>query len=122
MIAALTGRRGAPAPHVAVPLAGLVLAVAGGIVAVIGSGHRSSGAVLLGVAGSAVGLLLSGGFVALAASAAHLLPLAPRLALRDAVRNRGRTAPAVAAVMAAIAGGVAITLFTAASDEKDRRD
>ena len=123
VIAALRGRRGAPAPHVAVPLAGLVLAVAGGVVAVIGSGHRSSGAVLLGVAGSAVGLLLlSGGFVALAARAAHLLPLAPRLALRDAVRNRGRTAPAVAAVMAAIAGGVAITLFTAASDEKDRRD
>ena len=123
VIAALTGRRGTPPPHVAVPLAGLVLAVAGGVAAVIGSVHRSAGFVLLGVAVSGAGLLLmSGGVVALAARAAHLLPLAPRLALRDALRNRSRTAPAVAAVMAAIAGGVAITVLTAATDEKDRRD
>ncbi|MFE3941439.1 ABC transporter permease, partial [Streptomyces sp. NPDC059118] len=39
------------------------------------------------------------------------LPLSPRMALRDAARNRGRTAPAVAAVMAAVAGSVAIATY-----------
>lgn len=34
------------------------------------------------------------------------------MALRDAARNRGRTAPAVAAVMAAVAGTVAIATYT----------
>ncbi len=122
VLAALTGRRGSPPPHAAVPLTGLVLAVVGDAVAVIGSRHRSGMTVLLGVAGSVVGLLLmSGGIVALTARAAHLMPPAPRLALRDALRNRGRTAPAVAAVMAAVAGGVGVLLYTAANDEQARR-
>ena len=37
----------------------------------------------------------------------RFLPLGPRLALRDSARNTGRTAPAVAAMFAAVAGAVA---------------
>ena len=51
-----------------------------------------------------------------------LLPLSPRLALRDAVRNRGRTAPAVAAVLAAVAGTVAVATYAASSDAQSRAD
>ncbi|MGW4807482.1 FtsX-like permease family protein [Kitasatospora sp. NPDC004272] len=50
------------------------------------------------------------------------LPLSPRLALRDSVRNRGRTAPAVAAVMAAVAGAVAVGIYHASDVEKQRQD
>jgi putative ABC transport system permease protein len=50
----------------------------------------------------------------------RVLPLTPRLALRDAVRNRGRTAPAVAAVLAAVAGTVAVATYTASTDRADR--
>jgi putative ABC transport system permease protein len=50
-----------------------------------------------------------------------LLPLGARLALRDAVRHRGRTAPAVAAVMAAVAGAVAVFVYQASADEENRR-
>jgi putative ABC transport system permease protein len=42
------------------------------------------------------------------------------MALRDAARQRGRTAPAVAAVMAAIAGGLAAVLYVSALDQHDR--
>ncbi|AUG79570.1 Putative membrane protein [Kitasatospora sp. MMS16-BH015] len=48
------------------------------------------------------------------------LPLSPRLALRDAVRHRGRTAPAVAAVMAAVAGSVAVGIYTTSNDQAAR--
>ncbi|MFB7662888.1 ABC transporter permease, partial [Kitasatospora sp. NPDC056138] len=48
------------------------------------------------------------------------LPLSPRLALRDAVRHRGRTAPAVAAVMAAVAGSVAVGIYNTSNDQQLR--
>ena len=50
------------------------------------------------------------------------MPLSPRLALRDAVRNRGRTAPAVAAVLAAIAGTVAVSTYSASQEAEDRAE
>ena len=50
-----------------------------------------------------------------------LLPLSPRLALRDASRNRGRAAPAVGAVLAAVAVSSALTLYVASQDDHDRR-
>ncbi|MGN6599997.1 MAG: hypothetical protein ACTHMW_12070, partial [Actinomycetes bacterium] len=60
--------------------------------------------------------------VGLAGRAAPLLPLSPRLALRDASRNRMRSAPAVAAVMAAAAGSVAVGTYLASFDAHDRAD
>ncbi|MST35377.1 hypothetical protein GHK86_21925, partial [Acidimicrobiaceae bacterium USS-CC1] len=46
------------------------------------------------------------------AAASRRLPLSPRLALRDAGRNRSASAPAVAAVMAATLGAVAAVVTT----------
>ena len=51
---------------------------------------------------------------------ARWLPLTPRLALRDAARNRGRSAPAVAAVMAALAATVGLTMYAASANREDR--
>ncbi|MFF0509201.1 ABC transporter permease, partial [Streptomyces fimicarius] len=50
------------------------------------------------------------------------LPLTPRIALRDAARNRGRTAPAVAAVMAAVAGSIAIATYTSSNAAEQEYD
>ena len=46
-------------------------------------------------------VLLTGRLVVFLAGRAGRLPLAPRMAVRDSSRNRGRTVPAVAAVLAA---------------------
>src|SRR5207249_3286326 len=50
------------------------------------------------------------------------LPLAPRIALRDTARNRTAAAPAIAAVMAAVIGSLAIGVILNATDERDRLD
>ncbi|HEY3871884.1 MAG TPA: ABC transporter permease [Actinocrinis sp.] len=47
----------------------------------------------------------------LAAFAGRMLPLGPRLALRDGARHTGRTTPAVAAMFAAVAGAVAAAIW-----------
>lgn len=52
--------------------------------------------------------------------AAGLLPLPMRLAVRDASRHRGRTGPAVAAVLAAVAGSVAVSAWITSQVSYDR--
>jgi len=59
--------------------------------------------------------------VALVAARAGRLPLTPRLAARDAARNRLRSGAAVAAVTAAVAGSVASLLYFASMDAIDAR-
>jgi putative ABC transport system permease protein len=58
--------------------------------------------------------------VGLAGRLARFVPLAPRLALRDAARHRGRSGPAVAAVMAAIAGSIAVSTYFVSTVHRDR--
>jgi putative ABC transport system permease protein len=68
-----------------------------------------------------LGLILAcPALVAAAGRVARRQPLTPRLALRDAARHRSRTAPAVAAVLAAVSGSVAVTLAFASVDQRDR--
>jgi putative ABC transport system permease protein len=50
------------------------------------------------------------------------LPLPLRLAARDSARQRGRTAPAVAAVMAAVAGVTALAIGATSDTEQARRE
>ena len=59
-------------------------------------------------------------FVALIGKLARRLPLTGRLALRDSARNRSRTAPAVAAILAAVAGSTAVAVILATNDARDR--
>ncbi|WP_158621537.1 FtsX-like permease family protein [Streptomyces triticirhizae] len=122
VLSSLTGRRG-------VRRGGRVLPLVGGCALLFGTALALLGGLLLGeTVPVAVGAVVAElGLVALTpllvgafGRLARWLPLVPRLALRDAARNRGRTAPAVAAVLAAVAGTVAVATVTV-SDEAEQR-
>ncbi|GAB2706008.1 FtsX-like permease family protein [Kitasatospora kifunensis] len=124
VLAALGGRGGIKPPSRRLPLLGLVMLLGGSGLALFGAatGRGTRSATVLG--GSMIAEL---GMVActpmligLFGRLSRWLPLGPRLALRDSVRHRGRTAPAVAAVMAAVAGSVAVGVYTASSDAANR--
>ncbi|SFF25324.1 FtsX-like permease family protein [Blastococcus tunisiensis] len=122
VVDALAGRRGQVRTSWRSPLAGLVLAAAGLALVVLGARGAE-----LAVAGGAV-LLVVGIVVAtpwlvgLLAPLARWLPVSGRLAVRDATRNRSRTAPAVAAVMATVAGVTALAIGSASDSAQARRD
>lgn len=122
VLSSLTGRRGIRHANRALPVVGLVAVCLGGALAVFGS-MRSDNRLVVG-GGSALAELgvaaLTPTLVGLFGRLGSWLPLAPRLALRDAVRNRGRTAPAVAAVLAAVAGSVAVATYAASSHQEAR--
>jgi putative ABC transport system permease protein len=71
---------------------------------------------------AALGLaLLAPTLVATVARAARRLPLSARMGLSDAGRHRHRTGPAVAAIMGAVAGSVALAFWAVADhDYQDR--
>ncbi|WP_127354221.1 FtsX-like permease family protein [Actinacidiphila soli] len=122
VLSSLTGRRGIRRANRVLPVFGAAAVCLGTGLAFIGATDTDN--VLAVGGGSAIAEL---GIVALTPTLVGLfgrlgrwLPLSPRLALRDAVRNRGRTAPAVAAVLAAVAGTVAIATYAASSDQESR--
>ncbi|GAA1673850.1 hypothetical protein GCM10009830_20240 [Glycomyces endophyticus] len=49
------------------------------------------------------------------------LPLAPRMALREAGRNRGSAAPAIAAVLGVVAGGMAFSMIVTADSVRNEQ-
>ncbi|HVM27859.1 MAG TPA: ABC transporter permease [Mycobacteriales bacterium] len=119
---ALSGRREPVRTRRRVPVVGLGLALLGLAVTVTGVNRRSPVTILSGAALGQVGLVLcTPTIVRLVGHLARWLPLTPRLAVRDSARNVGRTAPAVAAVMAAVAGTVAAGIFVASLSERDER-
>ncbi|MGW6917220.1 FtsX-like permease family protein [Kitasatospora sp. NPDC054939] len=126
VVAALTGRDSVKPPSRRLAGLGLLMLGAGAAIALVGatSGFVSRGLAVLG--GSALAelgmVVLTPFLVGLFGRIGRWLPLGPRLALRDSVRHRGRTAPAVAAVMAAVAGSVAVGVYTASDDEQRRRE
>ncbi|MER6915180.1 ABC transporter permease [Streptomyces sp. NPDC000594] len=122
VLASLTGRRGVRRTSRVLPLIGLVAVLAGGAAALFGSMVlQELWVVALGSAVAELGVVaMTPALVGLFGRIGRFLPLSPRLALRDAVRNRGRTAPAVAAVLAAIAGTVAVATYAAGSDAEER--
>ncbi|MFZ3498986.1 FtsX-like permease family protein [Streptomyces sp. 5.8] len=113
VLASLTGRRGVRRANRVLPVIGLIAIAGGAAIALFGSVSEMGSTVVAG--GSAIAELgivaLTPTLVGLFGRAGRWLPLSPRLALRDAVRNRGRTAPAVAAVLAAVAGTVAVATY-----------
>jgi putative ABC transport system permease protein len=123
VLTALTGRRGQAKVPWKLPLVG-VIAVGLGILLIF-YGAFSSGINTLpivgGIAIAELGVVACTPIlVAWAGKLARFLPLAGRLALRDGARNRGRTAPAVAAILAAVAGASSVAMFIATKDAKDR--
>ncbi|ONH56226.1 hypothetical protein CcI49_27625 [Frankia sp. CcI49] len=122
VLAALNGHGSPARMRRCVPVAGTVLVGTGTAVALLGAGNRSGLLILAGTTLTMLGLIAVGGvLVSLVARLAGTLPVAGRLALRDAARQRGRTTPAIGAVMAAVSASVAVSLFVAAMDDHDRR-
>ena len=122
VVTTLTGRRGQVRSSWRLPVLGLVVAAVGLGLTVLGAQGTE-----LGVAGGAVLLvvgvvLASPWLVGLLGPFARRLPVAGRLAVRDATRNRTRTAPAVAAVMATVAGVTAMAIGSASDSAQGRRD
>ncbi|MGX1504873.1 UNVERIFIED_CONTAM: putative ABC transport system permease protein [Streptomyces graminofaciens] len=122
VLASLTGRRGVRRSSRVLPVIGLIAVALGASIALYGSMMTDQFAIVAG--GSALAELgvvaLTPALVGLFGRIGRILPLSPRLALRDAVRNRGRTAPAVAAVLAAVAGTVAVATYAASADAEGR--
>jgi len=122
VVDALAGRRGQVRTSWRSPVIGLVTAAAGLALVVLGARGTE-----LAVAGGAV-LLVVGivtatpWLVGLLAPLASRLPVSGRLAVRDATRNRSRTAPAVAAVMATVAGVTALAIGSASDSAQAQRD
>jgi putative ABC transport system permease protein len=123
VISALAGRAGIVGTRKRVPVLGSIVAAAGALLA-IGAASVSSDtvAILSGIVILEIGLIIcTPALLGLAARLGRHLPLAPRIALRDAGRNRSSAAPAVGAVMAAVIGAVAIVIGVASSSSLDRR-
>ncbi len=126
VVAALTGRGGVKPPSKKLAVLGLLMLAGGAALALLGAtrGYATRTTAVLG--GSMIAEL---GMVActpmiigLFGAIGRWLPLGPRLALRDSIRHRGRTAPAVAAVMAAVAGSVAVGIYNTSGDEQSRQE
>ena len=129
IVSVLAGRAGDRTVHRGLPVAGVVVMVVSGIAliwSVVSGGEAGLGLSESLVVGGAVGLVLGCLMVIPALLAlvgrvgAHLvLPL--RLAARDTARQRGRSTPAVAAIMAAVAALTALSIG-AASDTRQQQD
>ncbi len=122
VVAALGGRRAEARPRRRVPILGVVLVLAG-VAGVLGGAAAGRQEVLVGsLLVLELGVVAaSGALVSIAARLAPHLGVAGRLALRDAARHRSRTAPAVAAVLAALAGVTAGAVYQASSRAVDAR-
>ncbi|GLW70399.1 hypothetical protein Kpho02_26980 [Kitasatospora phosalacinea] len=121
-----TSRR-APLLGLAAVLSGAALALYGAVAGPVAGPPVLAGlsvrtlAVLGGAVLAELGLLLfTPLLLALLGRLARHLPVGPRLALRDAARHRTRTAPAVAAVLAAVAGAVAVGVHSTGAEVQDR--
>ncbi|WP_103532150.1 FtsX-like permease family protein [Streptomyces sp. SM11] len=123
VLESLTGRRGTRRGSRVLPVIGVVALTAGVAIAVYGGVAGDTALVAGGSVLAELGVLgcipVIVGFLG---RLGRRLPLTPRMALRDAARNRGRTAPAVAAVMAAVAGSVAIATYTSSSAAQQAYD
>lgn len=120
VVAALTGRRGVLRSRKRWLVLGIALTAIGTAAATFGAWRVSSNVILLGLIVGELGLVLcTPSLVGLIARLGRVLPLAPRIALRDTARNRAASAPAIAAVMAAVAGSVALGVVLTADEERN---
>jgi len=119
VVAALAGRRSEARPRAVVGVLGLAVAALGVPLAVHGG---RTGSLVLATTGSVaivLGLVAASGLVIGATGVlARRAGVASRIALRDLSRQRRRTAPAVAAILGAIAAATAGAVFTAAEAQQ----
>ena len=108
VVQALRGQRSQARARRSIWLLGLVMVIAGIGLGLYGTMSQSSLLMVLGILGVLLGLVASSGMIIqLLGHLARFAGFSLRFALRDAARNRTRTAGAVAAIMAASAALVA---------------
>jgi putative ABC transport system permease protein len=121
VVAALAGRRGITRSRRRWPIVGAVLVAAGALVAATGARRASATIIVAGLVVVELGLVLcTPTLVGLVARVGPSLPPAPRIALRDTARNRTAAAPAISAVMAAVAGSLAAGVVLVGVTERAR--
>ncbi|MGC5017821.1 FtsX-like permease family protein [Micromonospora sp. DT47] len=121
VVAGLGGRRTVPPHRRRWLVAGVALTVLGAATAAAGAQRTVAVVVLTGLVLGELGLVfVTPTLIGLLARAGRVLPLAPRIAVRDASRNRSSAAPAISAVMAAVAGSVAVGVYVASDDARNR--
>jgi putative ABC transport system permease protein len=102
-------------------LVGAVLVMTAGVLALVERDEQSSVLLVTAAALGEIGFaLLAPAILALIGRAASHVPLWPRLALRDASRNRTAAAPAVAAILAVVAATVAVFVYGSSDTAHDR--
>ncbi|MEU7610742.1 ABC transporter permease [Micromonospora sp. NPDC049204] len=117
--AGLAGRRTPPVSRIRWLAFGLSLVAVGAGLAAFGAARTSTVVILTGLILGELGLVCcTPTLIGALARLGRVLPLAPRIALRDASRNRASAAPAICAVMAAVASSVALGGFLASSDAR----
>ncbi|GAB4101979.1 hypothetical protein GCM10028790_09970 [Micromonospora taraxaci] len=120
--AGLAGRRTPPVSPARWLVVGLALVVGGAGLAAYGSSRTSPAVILTGLILGELGLVsCTPTLITTLARLGRLLPLAPRIALRDASRNRAAAVPAICAVMAAVASSVALGGYLASDGVRDAR-
>ncbi len=123
VVAALTGRRGAVRSRRRWLVLGLAMVAVGGSVATVGAWQGSFGLILLGLTVGEVGLVLcTPSLLGLIGRLGPWLPLGARMSVRDTARNRSSAAPAISAVMAAVAGSVAVGVVLASDNARERAE
>ena len=121
VVAALAGRRGITRSRRRWVVLGAVLVAAGALVVATGARRADATVIVAGLVVVELGLVLcTPALVGLVARTGRLLPLAPRIALRDTARNRTAAAPAISAVMAAVAGSLAVGVVLIGVSERAR--
>jgi putative ABC transport system permease protein len=109
VVGALAGRRGSRGFRRRWLVTGLALTGLGAVVTGYGAWQVAAEVVLAGLVLAQLGLALCvPALIGLVARLGSRLPLAPRISLRDTARNRSAAAPAISAVMAAVAGAVTV--------------
>ena len=121
VIGVMRGQSVSPRLNRVLPVVGLVAAVLGGLVVVTGARVQSGGdvRVTLGAFALVLGTLLvvPALLVGIGRLAAHL-PVAPRMATRDASRHRSRSTPTVAAILAGVAALTAFSIGLASDTQQ----
>ena len=110
-LANLSGRRGTLRSRKRWLVLGGITVVAGSAMLWVSLSTRSTILLPLGIILVELGLVLcTPSLVGLVSKSGRYLPLSARLALRNAGRNRTAAAPAISAVMAVVAAGVALSM------------
>lgn len=123
VVEALSGRRGVTQSARHIPVIGIAMIVLGTTIAYKATRDFHFNILLAGAVIAQLGFVLcASALVGLVARLGRYVGLAPRLALRDAARHRGRSGPAVAAIMSAVAGTIAISTYFVTVVHNNRDD